>query len=151
MWFHVQQQFDDFPHRPRHLKLGLGLLLGNPAGHEFDLKDEFHILSSIRKTPFICIFFSSFKPSQLFFFFFTLSLSTNAFWTRCTKQFGSVRFVNWYVIWSSETSLQHDRYVLLKCSEWCVKWWKQGQWLRKMSQKRWKRCSKSHTRSLSLK
>lgn len=69
MWFHVQQQFDDFPHRPRHLKLGLGLLFGNPAGHEFDLKDEFHILSSIRKTPFICIFFSSFKPSQLFFFF----------------------------------------------------------------------------------
>lgn len=67
----MQQQFDDFPHRPGHLKLSLGLLLGNPAGHEFDLKDEFHILSSIRKTPFICIFFSSFKPSQLFFYSLT--------------------------------------------------------------------------------
>lgn len=73
MYFNVQQRCD-LPRRPSYLEFSLGLLVGNVAGGEFDLKDEFHIiLVNIRKTHLICI--CSLKPSQLFFF--SLSLSTN--------------------------------------------------------------------------
>lgn len=67
MYFNVQQRYD-LPRRPSYLEFSLGLLVGNLAGGEFDLKDEFHVtLVNIRKTPLICI--CSLKPSQHFFFF----------------------------------------------------------------------------------
>lgn len=44
MYFNVQQQYDDLPHRPRHLEFNLGLLAGNLAGRELDLQDRFRVI-----------------------------------------------------------------------------------------------------------
>ena len=104
----VPQQSDELPRRPRYLEFSWGLLVGSLSGHEFDSKGEFHfILANMKKAPFVCIYSPLLKPSQLFIL--PRSLSVNVFWTRCTETVCSVCLVNWYVSWSSETSLRHDR------------------------------------------